>query len=66
MSNIGIFNTIVTKFCYEKDLNLIILLLIYEYLKINFYYIVLLFGLTINFEIKSDKNRLIYEKKIRK
>ena len=49
--NICIFYIIIYKFSYKEKIYLIILFLINKNLKINFYYIILFFNLTINIYI---------------
>lgn len=53
--NIDIFSIIIVKLYYQQKFDLVILFKVNKYLKIDFYFSISLFGLTIHLKIKYSK-----------
>ena len=60
----SIFKIIISKFCYEKKLYLIILIEVDKNLEIGFYYTILPFNLAIYLQVKGNGKSLFDAKKI--
>ena len=54
IASIYMFSIIISKFCYNKKLYLVILFQVDKNLKVSLYYIILFLDLTINLKIKSS------------
>lgn len=60
----SIFNTFISKFCYQQKLSLVILLEVNKKLKIYFYYTILLFYFIFNLKAKYNRWPIFNTKKV--
>ena len=61
-----IFGVVISNFNYYWELGPIVLLEVDKDLEVSFYDTILLFGLAVNLQIKSDKKSTFYGKKVAK
>lgn len=59
MTSAYIFDIVISKFSYQKNSSLIILLIVHKSPKVGFYYTILLFNLAINLTIKGNREPLL-------
>lgn len=64
MARVCIFYTIIYKFDYNQEFNLVISLLINKYTKISFYYAILPLSLAVCLRVKSSEEFLLNVKEI--